>query len=75
MVNHACTEYPASEASTGQRQPGDFIFLDANGDGDQTGDKGIAGVTVELIQDGKVIVTTAMAIKQVTVVYLESLWS
>ena len=33
------------------------IFLDANGDGDQTGDRGISGVTVELIQNGKVIAT------------------
>ncbi len=37
---------------------GDFIFLDANGDGKQTGDKGISEVTVELIQDEKVIATT-----------------
>jgi len=36
---------------------GDVIFLDANGDGGQTGDKGIPGVTVELIQNGKVIAT------------------
>ena len=34
---------------------GDFIFLDANGDGKQAGDSGLAGVTVELMQKGKVI--------------------
>ena len=48
--------FPPGPTPTGSI--GDFIFLDANGDGNQTGDKGISGVTVELIQDGKVIATT-----------------
>ena len=36
---------------------GDFIFLDADGYGKQTGDKGTFEVTMELIQDEKVIAT------------------
>jgi len=32
-----------------------FIFLDANGNGKQAGDKGMSEVTVEMIQDEKVI--------------------
>jgi len=35
-----------------------FIFLDANGNGKQAGDKGMSEVTVEMIQDEKVIATT-----------------
>merc|ERR1740117_202283 len=34
---------------------GDFIFFDANGDGKQAGDAGLAGVNVSLIQNGQVI--------------------